>query len=65
MDFNLGFGQVKVVKTQPYYLPKNLNIVTFISYLSYIRLLHVNYMDYVELCYWHNSLHLIEEIVAK
>ena len=44
MDFNLGFGQVKVVKTQPYYLPKNLNIVTFISYLSYIRLLHVTYM---------------------
>ena len=44
MDFNLGFGQVKVVKTQPYYLLKNLNIVTFISYLSYIRLLHVTYM---------------------
>ena len=44
MDFNLGFGKVKMVKT--YDLFKNLKIV---SDLTYIRLFHVNYMYYVTL----------------
>ena len=47
MDFNLGFGQVKMVKT--YDLLKNLKIVIIISDLTYIRLFHVNYMYYVTL----------------
>lgn len=45
MDFNLGFGQVKMVKT--YDLLKNLKILIIISDLTYIRLFHVNYMYYV------------------
>ena len=47
MDFNLGFGQVKMVKT--YDLLKNLKILIIISDLTYIRLFHVNYMHYVTL----------------
>ena len=45
MDFNLSFGQVKMVKT--YDLLKNLKILIIISDLTYIRLFHVNYMYYV------------------